>query len=198
MPKKRKTTAKARKSTAKSAARKTLPRKAPKKVASKATRRTTGAPGPAFRTVTPYLAVSDAAQAIDWYKKAFGARELSRMPAPGGKLMHAEVMIGDSRVMLSDVFPGSDVRDPSAVGGTTANMHIYSKDVNKLWQQAVATGARVTMPLEDQFWGDRYGKLTDPFGHSWALSFRAKMTKEEMERKRQQAMEMFAAGTHHP
>ncbi|MGQ0572424.1 MAG: VOC family protein [Armatimonadota bacterium] len=192
MAKKGKTTTKARKSTAKSAAR-----KAP---ARKATRRTAGAPRPsvAFRTVTPYLAVSDAAQAIDWYKKAFGARELSRMPAPGGKLMHAEVMIGDSRVMLSDVFPGSDVQDPSAVGGTTSNMHIYSKDVNKLWQQAVAAGARVTMPLEDQFWGDRYGKLTDPFGHSWALSFRARMTKEEKERKQQQAMEMFAAGTHHP
>jgi uncharacterized glyoxalase superfamily protein PhnB len=116
------------------------------------------------------------------------------MPAPGGKLMHAEIMIGDSRVMLSDVFPGSDIQDPRAVGATTANMHIYHKDVDRLWQSAVAAGARIVMPLDDQFWGDRYGKLTDPFGHSWALSYKATMSKEEMERKRQAAMAMFASG----
>jgi PhnB protein len=144
--------------------------------------------------VTPYLAVSDAAAAIEWYKKAFGARELTRMAAPNGQVMHAEIMIGDSRVMLSDVFPGSDTRDPQSVGGTTTNMHIYHKDVNRLWQQALASGAQVSMPLDDQFWGDRYGKLRDPFGHNWALSYRAKMTKEEMERKRQQAMEAFGGG----
>jgi PhnB protein len=116
------------------------------------------------------------------------------MPAPGGKLMHAEVMIGDSRVMLADVFPGSDTRDPRELGGTAANLHICHKDVDKLWKQAVAAGARVTMPLDDQFWGDRYGKLMDPFGHSWALSYRAKMTKDQMERKRQQVMAAFGAG----
>jgi uncharacterized glyoxalase superfamily protein PhnB len=144
--------------------------------------------------VTPYLAVSDAAAAIDWYKKAFGARELTRMPAPGGRVMHAEVMIGDSRVMLSDVFPGSDVQDPRAIGATTANLHVYHKNVNKLWERALAAGARVTMPLENQFWGARYGKLTDPFGHSWALSYKAKMTKEEMARKQQEVMAAFGAG----
>ncbi len=175
MPKKR-TIAKARKKTAR--------------------RTATARPAVPYRTVTPYLAVSDAAGAIDWYKKAFGAKELTRMPAPGGKVMHAELMIGDSRVMLSDVFPGTDVNHPHGLGGTTSNMHIYHRDVDKLWQQAVAAGAHVTMPLADQFWGDRYGKLTDPFGHSWALSFRAKMTKQEMERKRQQAMQSFADGTH--
>lgn len=185
MPRKKKAASKRRKTAAKAAAR-------------RASRRTAPAPRPGvpFRTVTPYLAVSDAAQAIEWYRKAFGARELTRMPAPGGKLMHAELMIGDSRVMLSDVFPGSDLQPPSALGGTTANLHIYHKDVNRLWQQAVAAGARVVMPLDDQFWGDRYGKLTDPFGHSWALSFKAKMTKGEMERKRQQVMTAFAASTH--
>jgi uncharacterized glyoxalase superfamily protein PhnB len=162
--------------------------------AGRATRRRAAAPGSGvpYSTVTPYLAVSDAAQAIDWYKKAFGAKELSRMPAPGGKLMHAEIMIGDSRVMLSDVFPGSDIQAPRAVGATTANLHIYHKDVDRLWQAAIAAGARIVMPLDDQFWGDRYGKLTDPFGHSWALSYKAKMSKEERERKRQAAMEAFA------
>jgi PhnB protein len=158
--------------------------------------RAAGAARPAapYRTVTPYLAVSDAAGAIDWYKKAFGAKELSRMPGPGGKIMHAEIMIGDSRVMLSDVFPGSDVNHPHGLGGTTSNMHIYHRDVDRLWQQAVAAGAKVTMPLENQFWGDRYGRVTDPFGHSWALSYKAKMTKAEMERKRQQVMGSSGGG----
>jgi uncharacterized glyoxalase superfamily protein PhnB len=194
MPTKRKATANQR-ATAKASALKATGRKAARR---KAPRRTTAAAGPRipFRTVTPYLAVSDATAAIDWYKKVFGARELTRMPAPGGKLMHAELMIGDSRVMLSDVFPGSDVQHPSAIGGTTSNMHIYHKNIDKLWQQAVAAGARVTMPLDDQFWGERYGKLTDPFGHSWGLSFKTKMTKEEIERKRQQAMAAFAGGPH--
>jgi PhnB protein len=179
----------------------TMPKKrtirAKKATARKTTRRASTAArgGVPFRTVTPYLAVSDATAAIDWYKRAFGAKELTRMPGPGGKIMHAEVMIGDSRVMLSDVFPGSDTGEPQTLGGTTSNMHIYHRDVDKLWRQAVAAGARVTMPLEDQFWGDRYGKLKDPFGHNWALSFKAKMTKEEMERKRQQAMAAMAGGT---
>ncbi|MDR7419623.1 MAG: VOC family protein [Armatimonadota bacterium] len=148
-----------------------------------------------YQTVTPYLALSDAAAAIDWYKKAFGARELSRMPAPNGKIMHAEIMIGDSRVMLSDVFPGSDVQHPRAVGTTTTNLLLYHRDVDKLWHQAIAAGATVTMPLDNQFWGDRYGKLADPFGHSWALAFKAQMSKAEMERKQREAMAMFGAGT---
>lgn len=149
-----------------------------------------------FRTVTPYLAVSDAAKAIAWYKKALGAKELTRIPAPGGKLMHAELLIGDSRVMLSDVFPGSDVQDPTTLGGTTTNLHIYHKDVDKVWDRAVKAGARVTMPLQNQFWGERYGKLADPFGHSWAVSYKVKMTKAEMERKQAEAMNTFAAGQH--
>ena len=168
-----------------------------RKAASKTTRRPSAArPGVPFRTVTPYLTVSDAAGAIDWYKRAFGAKELTRMPAPGGKIMHAELMIGDSRVMLADAFPGGDTREPQALGGTTSNMHVYHRDVDKLWRQAVAAGAQVTMPLDDQFWGDRYGKLRDPFGYNWALSFKAKMTKQEMERKRQQVMAAMAGGTH--
>ena len=145
----------------------TMPKKGTvRKAARKTARRTSSAArgGIPFRTVTPYLAVSDAAAAIDWYKRAFGAKELTRMPGPGGKIMHAEVMIGDSRVMLSDVFRGGDTGAPQTLGGTTSSMHIYHRNVDKLWRQAVAAGASVTMPLEDQFWGDRYGKLKDPSG----------------------------------
>lgn len=190
MPAKRKRTGKTRKAAARKAAASGATRGGAARKAAAAA----AAPRIPYATVTPYLAVSDAAAAIDWYKKAFGARELTRMPAPGGRVMHAEVMIGDSRVMLSDVFPGSDVQDPRAIGATTANLHVYHKNVNKLWERALAAGARVTMPLENQFWGARYGKLTDPFGHSWALSYKAKMTKEEMARKQQEVMAAFGAG----
>lgn len=154
------------------------------------------AAAPPWRTVTPYLAVSDAARAIDWYKEALGAREIARMPAPGGKIMHAELMIGDSRVMLSDVFPGSDLTEPTQLGGTGAGLHLTIPAVDRAWKRAVAAGATVTMPLENQFWGDRYGKLRDPFGHSWSLSFPARMTEAEKKQKERQAMETFAAGAH--
>jgi PhnB protein len=189
MPRKRKAPATVRKTTRRPAARRTVARQTARRARAAAPR-----PRIPYQTVTPYLAVSDAAAAIDWYKRAFGARELSRMPAPDGKVMHAEILIGDSRVMLSDVFPGSDVQHPRAVGTTTTNLHVYHRNVDRLWQQAIAAGATVTMPLDDQFWGDRYGKLTDPFGHSWALAFKAKMTKEERERKQREAMAMFGAG----
>jgi PhnB protein len=194
MARKRKATARKRKPAPRTGARKAT-RRAPARKKAAARRKTAAAaPRIPYRNVTPYLAVSDAAGAIEWYKRAFGAKELMRMPGPGGKIMHAEIMIGDSRVMLSDAFPQSDVQDPRTVGGTTANMHVYVRNVDKLWQQALAAGARVVMPLDDQFWGDRYGKLTDPFGHSWALSFKAKMTKEEMERKQREAMAAMGAG----
>ncbi len=145
----------------------------------------------AMQTVTPYLAIRGAADAIEWYKKAFGATEISRIPSPGGMLMHADLRIGDSRLFISDVFPGSDMKDARDLGSTPVNLHLHSKSVDALWKSAVDAGAKVTMPLENQFWGDRYGRLIDPFGHSWALSFKAKMTKEEMDRKREEAMKGF-------
>lgn len=147
-----------------------------------------------YRTVTPYLAIDNAAEAIEWYKKAFGAKEIQRSPMPDGKLMHAELKIGDSMVMLSDVFPGSDITDPRNLHGTTANLHLYSKDIDRIWKKAVEAGAKVTMPLENQFWGDRYGKLADPFGHSWGFSYPAKMTKAEKEKKREEAMRQLGSG----
>lgn len=173
---------------------KTAKRKTTKKTAHKSTKRVTGPNGPAFRNVTPFLVLSDAAKAIEWYKDAFGAKELARMPAPGGKIMHAEILIGDSRVMLSDVFPGGEHQPPDKLEATPSGLHIYHKDMDEIFEHAVEHGATVTMPIDDQFWGDRYGKLRDPFGHSWSFGFKSKAPKAELEKKREEAMAQFAAG----
>ncbi len=149
-----------------------------------------------FGTVTPYLSIDGAAEALEFYKKAFGAKELDRETVPGGKIMHARIRIGDSIIMLSDVFPGADTQSPNTLGNTTTTMHVYTKNVDKLWQQAVDAGAKVSMPLDNQFWGERYGKLKDPFGHNWSLSQRIPMTKAEMKEKQEQAMAMMSQGQH--
>lgn len=149
-----------------------------------------------FHTVTPYLAIKGAARALEWYKQAFDAKELTRQQEPGGLLMHARIKIGDSIVMMSDIFPGSSHKDPLELGTTPVTLHIYAKDVDALWKRAVDAGARVDMPLGDMFWGERYGQLTDPFGHSWSLSMQIPMSPEEMDRKRQEAMKMFEQGQH--
>jgi uncharacterized glyoxalase superfamily protein PhnB len=144
-----------------------------------------------FHTITPYLAIKGAAQAIDWYKKAFGAKELARQEGPEGKLIHARLRIGDSIVMMSDVFPGGTHKDPIELGATSVTLHIYSKNVDAVWKRAVEAGAKVDMQLDDMFWGERYGQLTDPFGHSWSLSMQIPMSRKEMEEKRKAAMKMF-------
>jgi uncharacterized glyoxalase superfamily protein PhnB len=144
-----------------------------------------------MRTVTPYLVIDGAARAIDFYKKAFGAKEIDRSPMPDGTLMHATIQIGDSIIMMSDEFPGGDTKAPTSAAGTTVNLHINSKDVDKLWNQAVNAGAQPTLPLENQFWGERYGKLQDPFGHVWSVSMPVKMSEKEKEAKRQAAFAMF-------
>jgi PhnB protein len=123
-----------------------------------------------YHTVSPYLAVDDAAEAIDYYKRAFGAKETVRMEAPGGKIGHAELEIGDSHVMLSDPFPQSSTKPPNELGGTSASVFMYVEDVDAVVQQAVDAGATVTMEVADQFWGDRFGSITDPFGHSWSIA----------------------------
>jgi len=151
---------------------------------------------PGFHTVTPYLTVRGGGGAIEFYKKAFGAKELSRETMPDGKILHCQIKIGDSIVMISDEFPGSSTKSPVSLGSTTGTLHVYSKDVNKLWNQAVAAGAKVLMPLDNQFWGERYGQLEDPFGHHWSLSMQIKMSPQEMEAKRKAAMSMFAQGEH--
>jgi PhnB protein len=134
--------------------------------------------------------------ALEFYQKAFGAKELQREVTPDGKLIHGRIRLGDSTIMLSDVFPGSDRVAPSNIGTSTVALHIYTNDVEKLWNRAVDAGARVARPLEDQFWGERYGQLVDPFGHHWSLSQPIRMSKAVRDAKRREAMAAFAKGEH--
>ena len=124
-------------------------------------------------TFAPYLVVSNAAEAIEFYKKAFGAEELVRHPAPGSdKLMHAHLVVHGGHLMLSDDFSqmmGGKSETPEALGGSPVTFHVHTDNADAVWEQAVAAGAQVTMPLADQFWGDRYGQLRDPFGHKWSV-----------------------------
>ena len=122
-----------------------------------------------FHTVTAHLVVRDCARAIEFYKQAFGAEERVRMNGPGGKIMHAEIKIGDSIVMLGEEAPEWGSKGPQILGGTPVSLHVYSEDANASWKRATEAGATVAMPLADMFWGDRYGQVTDPFGHRWAI-----------------------------
>jgi len=123
-----------------------------------------------YHSVTPYLACGDAAAAIAFYKAAFGATEVMRMPGPGGKIGHAEVKIGDSRVMLTDEYAEMNFVGPLSRGGTTVHMHVYVKDVDATMQRALAAGGKLLREIKDQFYGDRTGALTDPSGHVWHLA----------------------------
>jgi PhnB protein len=136
-------------------------------------------------TITPHLCVKGAAQAIEFYKKAFNAEELGRVPAPGGDtLMHAAVKIGDSILFLYDEFPQMGALGPKSIGDSPVRIHLYVEDVDSLYQQAVKAGAEIGMPLADQPWGDRYGTLTDPFGHKWGLATHVEdVSPEEMKRR---------------
>ena len=123
-----------------------------------------------YHTLTTYLTIENAAEAIDYYKDVFGAKERIRMEAPDGKIGHAELEIGDSLLMLSDAFPGATSRPPTELGGTTAGAFMYVEDVDAVVKRAVESGATITMEIADQFWGDRFGTITDPFGHSWSIA----------------------------
>ena len=123
-----------------------------------------------YHTLTTYLTVENAADAIDFYKKAFGASERMRMDAPGGKIGHAGIQIGDSLVMLSDPFPHAQAKSPTELGGTTGGVFMYSEDVDAAFQKAVDAGATAHMEPEDMFWGDRFGTVIDPFGHVWSIA----------------------------
>jgi PhnB protein len=123
-----------------------------------------------MHTITPHIVVSDANSATDWYKQVLGAEERSRIEVPGGKLMQVELWFGDSAVMLADEFPELGVLSPLSVGGTATVLHLYTNDVDALWKRAVDAGAEVRQPLQDVFWGERYGQITDPFGHRWGLA----------------------------
>jgi PhnB protein len=146
-----------------------------------------------YRTITPYLPVDDAAAAIDFYTRAFGAKERSRMPGPEGLIAHAEIEIGNSVVMLSDPFPQATTRPPKELGGTTTGLFMYVEDVDAAFQKAVDAGATPNVPPEDMFWGDRFGAVTDPFGHSWQIATHVEdVPPEEMAKRAETAMaEMF-------
>jgi PhnB protein len=120
-------------------------------------------------TITAHLSVRDAQKAIEFYQRAFGAEVKALHKTPDGKVMHASLKIGDSNLLLADEFPGMGTPSPQALGGSPVVLNIYVEDVDTLFNQAVAAGAKVTMPLANQFWGDRYGQIVDPFGHHWAL-----------------------------
>jgi PhnB protein len=123
-----------------------------------------------YHTVTPYLACGDAAGAIEFYKNAFAAREIIRIPGPNGKIGHAEVRIGDSPVMLTDEYAEMNFLSPRSRGGTTVHIHLYVKDVDAMVEHAVAAGAKLLRAVKDQFYGDRSGSLEDPFGHVWHIA----------------------------
>ncbi|MBT3225569.1 MAG: VOC family protein [Deltaproteobacteria bacterium] len=137
-----------------------------------------------YHTVTPYLVCKNAAEAIEFYKNAFGAIETMRMDDPSGHIGHAEVRIGDSPVMLADEFPDMNVLSPESIGGSPVSIMLYVEDVDKSFEKAVEAGATVTRPLENKFYGDRGGSLEDPFGHTWHLSSRIEELSIEELKKR--------------
>ena len=136
-----------------------------------------------YHTITPHLLVREAAKAIDFYKKAFGAEELMRLPGPGGKIMHAELRIGDSAVMLGDEMPEHGCKGPQSYGGSPVSFYLYFENVDAAWKRAVDAGGKTKMPLADMFWGDRTGQIEDPFGHLWSLAQHIKdLTPEEIKK----------------
>jgi PhnB protein len=137
-----------------------------------------------YHSITPYLYMNDAARAIEFYKEVFGATELFRFDAPGGKIGHAELKIGDSLVMLGDECEDADARSPQTIGGTPVGLMLYVEDVDAVVERAVAAGAKLIEPLEDKFYGDRMGKVEDPSGHVWAIAtHKEDVSPEEMEKR---------------
>jgi len=135
-----------------------------------------------YYTVTPQLTLDNAAQAIDWYKKGLGAEELSRSVGPDGKIMHAEIKIGNSRVMVNDAVMGA--KGPKAIGGSPASLWLYVDDCDALFNKAVAAGAKAAMPIDNQFWGDRMGMVVDPQGYQWAIAtHKEDLSKQEMDQR---------------
>jgi PhnB protein len=140
-----------------------------------------------FHTITPHLVVKGASQAIEFYQKAFGAEEILRMPGPDGKtIMHAQLKIGDSLLFLADECPQRGSHGPEIGGGSPVTIHLYVEDVDSVFNAALAAGAQPIMPPEDMFWGDRYGRLSDPFGHAWSLATHKEDLKPEEMGKRAQ------------
>ncbi|HXH83279.1 MAG TPA: VOC family protein [Candidatus Tectomicrobia bacterium] len=140
-----------------------------------------------YHAVTPYLSIAGAAEALDFYRRAFGATEIMRMAQPDGRIGHAEMRIGDSRVMLADEFPEMNFRGPRAIGGTPVHLHLYVEDVDAVVARAVAAGATVVRPVQDQFYGDRSGTVADPYGHVWHVATHKEDVPPEEMRRRMEA-----------
>ena len=137
-----------------------------------------------YHTATPYLIVDDGARAIEFYQQAFGATEVLRLAGPSGKLMHAEIQIGDSRIMLADEFPEMDARGPLTIGGSPISMMLYVEDADAVTDRAVAAGGKVLRPIQDQFYGDRTATVADPFGHKWTIATHLEdLSPEEIRRR---------------
>ncbi len=148
-----------------------------------------------YHSVTPYLIVKGAAEALEFYKKALGAQEVMCMKGPGGKVMHAEIKIGDSFVMLADEFPEMGHRGPQSLGGTSVGLAVYVEDVDAQFDKALAAGGKVKQPVRDQFYGDRSGTLTDPFGHVWTIAtHKEDVPPAEMEKRAQTWMKQHCGG----
>ena len=142
-----------------------------------------------YHSVTPYLACGDAAGAIDFYKKAFGAKEILRVPGPGGRIGHAEIQLGDSRIMLTDEYREMDFLGPLTRGGTTVHIHLYMNAVDKRVERAVAAGAKLLNAVQDKFYGDRMGSVQDPFGHVWHIATHTEdLSKAELKKRAEKAM----------
>jgi uncharacterized glyoxalase superfamily protein PhnB len=142
-----------------------------------------------YHTLTPYMTVHDATRAVEFYKQAFGAVEKGVMKSPDGKIMHAELRIGDSLFMLADEFPQFGSLSPQTIGGSGMGLHIYVEDVDAAFDRAIGAGAAVEMPVADMFWGDRYGKLVDPFGHKWSIATHTRdLSMEEIEEAQEEFM----------
>jgi len=148
-----------------------------------------------YSTVTPYLYIKGAANAIDYYKKIFGAKEIMRMSGPNGLIGHAELRIGDSMIMLADENPQWGTKGPQTLGGSATGLHLYVEDVDSVVQDAVASGAQLIRPVKDQFYGDRSGSLIDPFGHIWSVGTHIEdVSPEEMKKRMAAAMSQAASG----
>jgi PhnB protein len=149
-----------------------------------------------YHSVTPYLIISGASDAIEFYQKAFGATELFRFPAPGGKIGHAEIKIGDSPIMLADEYPAMGYKGPQSLGGSPITLMIYVEDVDNVFNRAVNAGATVKEAVQDKFYGDRTGTLTDPFGHVWHIStHKEDVSMEELERRAKTAGSAASGGS---
>jgi uncharacterized glyoxalase superfamily protein PhnB len=147
-----------------------------------------------FHTLTPYLSVKDAPRAIEFYKQAFGAQVRGIHYSPDGKIMNADLKIGDSILMLAEEFPGMGPKSPLSLGDSPVTLHLYVEDVDKLFNQAVAAGAKVLMPVMDQFWGDRYANVSDPFGYRWSMgTHKEDLTRAEIEQRGRAAFEKMHA-----